>query len=404
MIKAPTAGRARPRILYSQTPHSISRRAKSLPRTAGELLRHLCELTIGFGRGSIDLPYRVLAEALGRDWSTIARAAMRLRKSGDVSVEPLRDGSYRWSVILEPEDVVSDPMGLYRVRPVPTANATSIPHGENAMTPMAKTPCPHGENAIPPMAKTPWGMEVVNKDAGPYPEPSGVCPDQLEKEPLKISLKDTCSKIHQQNTDEFTETCRDDDDEALDHKKLFQDLVAIGTGQRVARKLLREHEHIQIAQALQHVRQRKNVSNPAGYLVSAIKDGGYKEIAQVNTLYTAVRDKDTPATPSSHLAAQQTRSEMEQLEQERKEKEVAYREGLKRLLTRFADLPHDLKLELKERWTIHMEHLVPNTSRRNEHLKEPRYERLAFREVTKKFFDLVDEGLDPGSALERLAA
>jgi hypothetical protein len=247
------------------------------------------------------------------------------------------------------------------------------------------------------MAKTPWGTEVVDKGAGPYPEPSEVCPGQLEKEPLKISLKDTCSKIHQQNTDEFTETCRDDDDEALDHKKLFQDLVAIGTGQRVARKLLREHEHIQIAQALQHVRQRKNVSNPAGYLVSAIKDGGYKEIAQVNTRYT-------PATPNSHLAAQRTRSEMEQLEQERKEKEAAYREGLKRLLTRFADLPHDLKLELKERWTIHMEHLVPNTSRRSEHLKEPRYERLAFREVTKRFFDLVDEGLDPGAALERLAA
>jgi hypothetical protein len=95
---------------------------------------------------------------------------------------------------------------------------------------------------------------------------------------------------------------------------------------------------------------------------------------------------------------------MEQLEQERQEKETAYREGLRRLLARFADLPNDLKLDLKERWTTHLEQLVPNTSRRAELLKEPRFERLAFREVTKRFFDLVDEGLNPIEALELLAA
>ncbi len=95
---------------------------------------------------------------------------------------------------------------------------------------------------------------------------------------------------------------------------------------------------------------------------------------------------------------------MEQLEQERSEKEAAYREGLKRLLARFADLPDDVKLCLKGHWTTHLEHLVPNTSRKAELLKEPRFERLAFREVTMRFFDLVDEGLDPGAALQRLAA
>jgi hypothetical protein len=148
MIKAPSTGRARPRILYSQTPHSISRRAKSLPRTASELLRHLCELTIGFGKGSVDLPYRALAEALGRDWSTIARAAMLLRKNGDVLAEPLRDGSYRWSVVLEPGDVVSDPMGLYRVRAVPAAPANHAPYGKNAMPSWRKRHAPHGKNAM----------------------------------------------------------------------------------------------------------------------------------------------------------------------------------------------------------------------------------------------------------------
>ena len=101
-MKASRIGRVRPTILFSQTPHSVSRRARRLSnRTAAELLRHLCELTIGFGRGSIDLTYRALAEALHRDWSTIARAARLLRALGDVEVETLDNGSYRWFVLLD---------------------------------------------------------------------------------------------------------------------------------------------------------------------------------------------------------------------------------------------------------------------------------------------------------------
>ena len=404
MTKAPSTGRARPRILYSQTPHSISRRAKALPRTAGELLRHLCELTIGFGKGSVDLTYSTLAEALGRNWSTIARAVMVLRKNGDVFAEPLRDGSYRWSVILEPEDIVSDPMGLYRVRTTSADGATHDPHGKNAMTPMAKTPCPHGKNAIPPMAKTPWGHDLVDNSAIPCPERPQARSKQVEKEALKIIFKDTCSKIHQQKTDKPTKTSRDDD-ESPNHKKLFQDLVAIGTGQRIARKLLRKHEHSKIAQALKHVRQRKDLKNPAGYLICEIEDGGYEEIAPASKEHVTFRGENTPeAVSSSHLAAQQTRSEMEQLEQERREKDAAYREELKRLLERFANLPQNLKLDLKARWTAHMEQLVPNTARKAEILKEPRFERLAFKEVASTFFDLLDQGCDAHQALERLAA
>jgi len=195
-----------------------------------------------------------------------------------------------------------------------------------------------------------------------------------------------------------------DDDDAFDHKKLFQDLVAIGTGQRVARKLLREYEHTQIAQTLKNVSQRKDVSNPAGYVVRELADGGYKEVGFGSSTPAAVSREAAPATPSSHLAAKRARSEMEQLEQERSEKEAAYREGLKRLLARFADLPDDVKLGLKARWTTHLEQLVPNTSRKAELLKEPRFERLAFREVTMSFFDLVDGGLELGDALKQLAA
>jgi hypothetical protein len=253
------------------------------------------------------------------------------------------------------------------------------------------------------MAKTPWGRVAVENPASPCAEPVGDGSSERENEPLKITLKDTCSKIHQQKADELAETSRDDDDDAFDHKKLFQDLVALGTGQRVARRLLREHEHAQIAQALKHVRQRKDVTNPAGYVVRELADGGYKEMGPASTP-PAARREVPPATPSSHLVGERTRSEMKQIEQERNEKETAYREGLKRLLTRFSDLPEDVKLSLKSRWTTHMEQLVPNTSRKAELLKEPRFERLAFREVTKRFFDLVDEGLEPGKALEQLAA
>jgi hypothetical protein len=324
-----------------------------------------------------------------------------LRKNGDVLVEPLRDGSYRWSVVLEPGDVVSDPMGLYQVRAVPAVSVP--PHGKNAMPPMAKTPCPHGKNAMPPMAKTPWGRAPVDNAASPCAEPLEEGSRESLKEPLKIDLKDTCSKIHQQKADASSVVSQEDDDDAVDHKKLFQDLLAIGTGQRVARKLLREHEHAQIAQALRHVSQRKDVSNPAGYVVRELSDGGYKEIGLRN-ISAAVSREATPAAPSSHLAAQRARSEMQQLEQERNEKEAAYREGLKRLLARFADLPEDVKLDLKGRWTTHLEQLVPNTSRKAELLKEPRFERLAFREVTMRFFDLVDEGLSTEHALARLAA
>ena len=405
MTKAPAAaaGRARPRILYSQTPHSISRRAKSLPRTAGELLRHLCELTIGFGKGSIDLPYRALAEALNRDWSTIARAAMLLKKNGDVITEPLRDGSYRWSVVLEPGDVVSDPLGLYRVRPFSDASANHAPHGENAIPPMAKTPCPHGENAIPPMAKTPWGKGGVDNVSIPCVERSGEGLEHGEKEPLKIDLKDTYSKIHQQKTEE-TAKAVGDDDEPFDHKKLFQELVSIGVGQRVARKLLRQHEHAQIAQALKHASQRKDVNNPAAYVVREIKDGGYQNHTPESRCSTGALKAPPAALPASHLASVRARSEAEQLERERQEKEAVYREELKQLLTRFSGLSAEVKLELKGRWTEHKERLVPNTSRKAELMKEPRFERLAFREVTMRFFNLVDGGFELAEALKQLAA
>lgn len=395
MAKAHSADRARPRILYSQTPHSISRRARSLPRAAGELLRHLCERTIGFGKGSVDFTYGALAEALHRDWSTIARAAMQLRKSGDVTVESLRDGSYRWSVVLEPGDIVSDPKGLYRVRPLPVSGTP--PHGENAMPPMAKTPCPHGKNAMPPMAKTPWGQGVVDNAASPCLEPSRDGPEQDEKEPLKIILKDTYSKIHQQKADESNEGMRSDD-ESFDHKNLLGELIALGTSQRIARKLLREHEHKLVSDVLEKVRKRTDLENRAGYLIREIEDGGYTPSATVKPSNNVSRE--TTAPPVSGY--ERTRAEQAALVAESDRKEASYRQEMQALLQRFKGLPEILQAKLKVRWQHHLKSVVPNVSRRAELMEDKRFQKIAFKDVVTSFFALVDQGVSREQALARI--
>jgi hypothetical protein len=326
---------------------------------------------------------------------------MLLRKSGDVSAEPLRDGSYRWSVVLEPEDVVSDPMGLYRVRTVPAASTNLPPHGKNAMPLMAKTPCPHGKNAMPLMAKTPWGVEVVDKGAAPCPEPSEVCPGQPEKEPLKISLKDTCSKIHQQKMGKPTEASRDDD-EALDYKKLLGELLALGTGQRIARKLLREHDHQLVINTLERVRCRTDLDNPAGYLVREIEDGGYEDTSlSVKSSDSVSRESSAKPQVSGY---ERTKVELEALETEKARKEAVYRQEVQALLQRFQALPDDLKARLKTQGRVFLETLVPNTPKKAMLMAEQRFQKIAFKEVATHFFALLDQGLSPDRALAQLAA
>ena len=334
-MKASPKGRVRPTILFSQTPHSVARRARRLSnRTAAELLRHLCELTIGFGRGSIDLTYRALAEALHRDWSTIARAAKLLRALGDVEVETLENGSYRWFVLLEPEDIKADPEGVYRLR---NAQTTPLTHGGNAMGVMAAMPWGHGENAMGGMAKTPWGSREHEVSSKPCSAGIGAPLEKLENEPLKIDLKDTCLQIHHQ---------KESDDEAVDHKKLLGELLALGTGQRIARKLLREHDHQLVASTLERVRARTDLDNPAGYLVREIEDGGY-EGAALSVKPSSSVSRETSASPHTS-GYERTKAEFAALEAEKARKETAYRQEVQVLLQRFQALPDDLKAKLKE--------------------------------------------------------
>lgn len=398
-MKASRKGRVRPTILFSQTPHSVARRAKRLSnRTAAELLRHLCELTIGFGRGSIDLTYRALAEALHKDWSTIARAAKLLREMGDVEAETLDDGSYRWYVLLEPEDIVADPEGVYRVRGADqVAPRPMPPHGENAMGVMAKMPWGHGENAMGDMAKTPWGHGVDEQPAKPLFMPDETASKELENTALKIDLKDTSLKIHHQEQS---------DDEAFDHKKLLGKLMALGTGQRVARKLLREHDHELIASALERVRHRADLDNPAGYLIREVEDGGYEKDAAL-----AVKPSDSVSRETPKLSNQppmngceRTKAEFAALEAQKARQEMAYRHEVQGLIQRFQGLPEDLRVELKSRLKPYLETLIPNTPKKAMLMEDQRFQKIAFKEVTAHFFALLDEGLSANLALAQLAA
>jgi DNA-binding transcriptional ArsR family regulator len=405
-MKASPKGRVRPTILFSQTPHSVSRRAKRLSnRTAAELLRHLCELTIGFGRGSIDLTYRALAEALHKDWRTIARAASLLRALGDVEVESLENRSYRWFVLLEPEDIVADPEGLYRVRSARSVDQTQDPHGENAMGSWQKRHGGHGENAMGVMAKTPWEAEHGGQLLKPPFTRDEAPPEKTENGVLKIDLKDTSLKIHHQT--ESQGELRDDVS-LVNHKKLLEELIAVGTGQRMARRLLRNHDHDLIASALQRVRHRTDLENRAGYLIREVEDGGYQKTLELVKRSEKVsrETSEAPATGSivANDGVQRTKMEQAALEAERASKALAYQQSLQVLLQRFKGLSTDLQLELKARWTKHLEKMVPNTPRKAAMMEDEVFKKISFKEVTTRFFELVDQGLCSDSALAQLAA
>jgi hypothetical protein len=313
-----------------------------------------------------------------------------------VEVETLDNGSYRWFVLLEPEDIKADPEGVYRVRGAQVVQIAGSPHGENAMGVMAKTPWGHGKNAMGVMAKTPWGNPVQEEASEPLFMSDGEALEASPNDPLKIDLKDTSIQIHHQSAS---------DDEVFDHKSLLGELIALGTGQRVARKLLRNHDHGLIADALERVRQRSDLSNRAGYLIREVEDGGYEDAS------LSVKPSDNVSRETTQLLAkppqnghERTRAEFEALEAEKARKEQAYRQEVKALQQRFQGLPDNLKARLKAQWRLHVESLVPNTSRRAELLEDQRFLKIAFKEVTASFFALLDQGLSTDRALAQLAA
>ena len=417
MMKASPSGHLRPRIIFSQTPHSIARRAKRLSnRTAAELLRYLCELTIGFGKGFVDITYRALAKALGREWRTIARAVKFLKDEGDVSVETLHDGSYRWYVLLEPDDILADAEGIYRLKEAAQeASMGDTHHVTDVMTPMTSVSYPHDTDDISPMTPVSWGEAISSEPKKPVNirvEDSFI---NAKTEPLKIDLKDNELKIHQQERPlEVTESLavqRNENDDEPFHKILLRMLQDVGMKQRVARKVVREHDHQLVVQALESVARRCDVKNPAGYVLRELEDGGYDsewlespESAHSEVSRTEkkpVKHSDAPIVSRSVF---ETKAENERLEAQRLEKEKTYREEFKALYVRFQGLTEGLKSKLKTHWTEHLERTLPNTPRKQAMLKEQTFQRMAFKEVTERFFALVDGGLAPDGALVKMGA
>ena len=196
------------------------------------------------------------------------------------------------------------------------------------------------------------------------------------------------------------------DDESLGHKNLLRKLLELGMKQRVARKLLRESDHLVVAGALERVALRGDIANPAGYVLREVEDGGYEEslalsdFSHQGSAVASPRCEKRSDAPMMSVGVEETRSQIAAAEAEREARAVVTRSQVRELLDRFSGLSSELKEALRVRWTAAKEEMVPNTPRRAEILRDPKFEKMAFREVTSRFFALLDGG---GSAERALA-
>lgn len=352
------------RLVFSLVPRSISHRLQQLTgKTAGELLRLLCELTIGFRKGSIERSYRQLAERLGKSTETIARAAKLLLRNGDVIVEGRPGRSYRWTVLLESADILSDPAGICSVR--------SSPEEASPATTPAPSPIDIGpepvelEKPLEVKEEAPLATEIVSSE---------IAPDAAERE---VTGSDT----------------------------LLKRLTNIGMSRRVAKELLEQHEHGMIVAAIENAKGRSDIKNRAGYVLREVRDGGYEEMRELAMDETPPRD--TRATdsdaPRVYSSAELTRAEMMAMEAEKAAKQQEFAQTLRDLQERCARLSEDLRGQLKECCHRHLAQLVPKTSRREMWMENPVYKKLAFKDVMERFFGLVDQGIGPEEALLQVA-
>ena len=157
---------------------------------------------------------------------------------------------------------------------------------------------------------------------------------------------------------------------------------------------------------MERVSLRGGIANPAGYVLREVEDGGYEEPLTLcdsveNTSERRPSSKRSDA-PMVSVGVEETRAQVQALEVERAARAAMSRTQVQRLLQRFSALSGEVKEALRERWTAAKEQMVPNTPRRMEILRDPRFEKMAFREVTTKFFALLDDGKTPAGALAGL--
>mgnify|MGYP000070722033 CR=1 FL=1 len=395
---------SRPRIKYSQTPHSIARFIESITNpTATALLSLLTRKTVGFGQGFVDLSYRQIAKALGVGARTITRASKILEKLGVIQRERAAGGVYRWRIVLQHEEVLEDPTQTYTV-------AGSSQGGD-------KIDLSGGIGSIdqegPDRSVMTSFSETEHADLGEN-KPEGLLFEQ--KPPLlKKLIKDKdLKKQHQEFSPkpvssaplEPQSTSPKLDDEPL-HKICLRKLREHGVSSRMARKLCNNHPHDLILSVVKAAAQRPGVQNLPAYIVSEIQDGGYTE--QQTTAPPARKRTSTlpkiqspPTAPVTYRSPEQTQQELLKLESEKLAKEKSYKKQGCILAKRFQELAEEVQLHLKLLASVQLTRDLPQTGNREQMLKDKTFQRVANRTVLERFFTWLDKGLNTTQALSKL--
>ena len=407
-MKTSSEHRARARFSrFIPTPPSVMRALRSLRNAAAQAVYNLLiEKCFGFGQGSVELSYTQIAKVIGRSWRTVARVAGKLRTLGLVVVDSLPCGAYRWRIPVLAEEVKEDPHGVLLVleSSQPLADPIlPIPSGYD------KTVIsPHDSFVISPMSDLSWGDTCKERVSIPCDIRAEALFEAVEKEAPKRHDQETCFKRHHHegvvSADEVAEAVSGDD-ESLGHKNLLRKLLELGMKQRVARKLLRENDHEVVSGALERVALRGDIANPAGYVLREVEDGGYEEsltlcdFSHQGSAVASPRCEKRSDAPMVSVGVEETRSQVAAAEAEREARAVVSRFQVRELLDRFSELSSDLKDALRVRWTAAKEEMVPNTPRRAEILRDPKFEKMAFREVVSGFFARLDGGATAEGAL-----
>lgn len=426
---------SRPRIKYSQTPHSISRRIETLSnRTASALLSLLNRLTIGFGRGFIDLSYSQISEQLKIHRRTITTAAKLLEKMGDIVRERVSHGIYRWKILLEKDEIIEDPAQIYLTKEALQEPISPPEVVIDRSPPSCTIDHHHGDRSIttsPPQSERP-------KLDTPDPDPSSI---EQNEQALKKVFKETKLKKQQQNevlidqpttaqatSESKPATDPPNDDEPL-HKILLKKLREYGVSQRVARQLCSEHDHEIIKSSLDAAPTLSGVKNVAGYLVAMIKDGGYEQIQNSQSTeqkkapqvtgrpsnyahltndnvklhrHKTVKMDSSVDAPITYRTPKQTQTELLAIEEKKQKEEQTYRAKGSLLANRFKTLSEDVKQCLKQFASAYLAESVPVTQKRQEMLQDKTFQKLANRTVLENFFDLIDQGLNQEQAFQQL--
>ena len=414
-------------FIFGAIPHSVLDLSNRLQATPSKLLIFLARKTLSFRKGSVVLRYRDISEAIGVCWRTVARAAKKLSKQGYVVREKMKGGTYKWWVPLRPDEVVGKLDGNFLVREIATP-----PHDKNVISPMT-------DRSYPPMTAVSWDQMFDRSASEAEIAGENLCVEPVENQPLKKDLKETLLKKKQHQCAEEAEVSELAEqepkpaarsaDEPL-YKFCLRELKRYGVSQRMARKLCREHDHDLIRDLLKTVPELSGVKNVAGYLVTAIRDGGYSScgrqaeqessppVGQKNghqvsggrSNYAHLTDhnvksgchksvKDPVDSPIAYRSVEETRREQESLERQRLEKEDRYREQAQTLAGRFRALSADVKDRLKALAAVRLEEMLPMTGKREEMKRDPAFRRIANRSVLETFFERLDLGLGEKEAL-----